>query len=191
MRPRGRRLVKVPDRAGIAVDRRALEGLVRSRLVEAGGSRELHVPTRRAPASTTVGDLPRLYRRYVVIRRSRFRLEYFHRLRRVRTYPIAVGMQGLETPAGEYEVQGKQINPVWQVPDSPWAGSKAGKLIPPGPKNPIKARWMGFDGSAGIHGTTELGSLGRAASHGCVRMSIPDVKDLYRRVRVRTPVRIE
>jgi len=64
-------------------------------------------------------------------------------------------------------------------------------VIPPGPKNPIKARWMGFDGSAGIHGTAQLSSLGQAASNGCVRMAIPDVKDLYRRVRVGTPVRIE
>ena len=166
VRPLGRRLAKVPDRPGAAVDRLALESLLRSRLVSADGSRELAVPTRPVRARMTVADLPRRYGRYVVIRRSEFRLEYFHHLRRVGSYPIAVGTQGLETPAGDYEIQGKQINPVWQVPESPWAGSKAGKLISPEPKNPIKARWLGFDGSAGIHGTTELDSLGQAASHG-------------------------
>ena len=48
-------------------------------------------------------------------------------------------------------------------------------MIPPGPDDPIKARWMGFYNGAGIHGTDEVASLGTAASHGCVRMSIPDV----------------
>jgi hypothetical protein len=191
VRPSGRRLLRVPDRAGVAVDRRALEGLVRARLASARAPREFEVATESVGAKVTLADLARRYGRYVVIRRSAFRLDYFQGLRRRRSYAIAVGVQGLETPAGDYEIQGKQVNPVWHVPDSRWAGSKAGKVIPPGPKNPIKARWMGFNGSAGIHGTTELGSLGQAASHGCVRMSIPNVKDLYRRVRAGTPVRIE
>ena len=75
------------------------------------------------------------------------------------------------------------------VPDAPWAGKLAGRVIPPGdPQNPLAARWMGFHDGAGIHGTKDLGSLGSAASHGCVRMAIPDVKRLYRRVKVGTPV---
>jgi len=191
VRPAGSRLHRVPDRPGVVVERAKLARLVSSRLASAVGPRELTVPTRRISAGVSTAELPRRYRNYVVIRRSQFRLEYFHELRRVRSYPIAVGKQGLETPAGVYEIQGKQVNPSWQVPNASWAGSKAGKLIPPGPANPIKARWMGFNGSAGIHGTAELGSLGTAASHGCVRMSLSDVKDLYRRVRVRTPVRVE
>jgi lipoprotein-anchoring transpeptidase ErfK/SrfK len=64
-------------------------------------------------------------------------------------------------------------------------------VVPPGPDNPLKARWMGFLGGAGIHGTDDVGSLGGAASHGCVRMSIPDVIELYERVDVGTPVYIE
>jgi L,D-transpeptidase catalytic domain/Putative peptidoglycan binding domain len=191
VRPSGRRLTKVRDREGVAVLRPTFERLVHSRLASAGVAGPLEVPTRPIEAKVTTADLPRLYGRYVVIRRSEFRLDYFQAFQRKRSYPIAVGKQGVETPAGAYEIQGKQVNPVWSVPRSRWAGSKAGKVIPPGPKNPIKARWMGFDGSAGIHGTTELGSLGQAASHGCVRMSIPDVKHLYRRVRVGTPVKIQ
>jgi lipoprotein-anchoring transpeptidase ErfK/SrfK len=97
-------------------------------------------------------------------------------------------MQGLETPAGLYKIQDKQVNPSWHVPNSPWAGKLAGKVIPPGPDDPIKARWMGFNGGAGIHGTAEVGSLGSAASHGCVRMAIPDVEELYDQVDVGTPV---
>jgi lipoprotein-anchoring transpeptidase ErfK/SrfK len=99
-----------------------------------------------------------------------------------------VGMQGLETPAGLYHIQDKQVNPSWHVPNSAWAGSLAGKVIPPGPQDPIKARWMGFFNGAGIHGTDEIGSLGHNASHGCVRMAIPDVETLYDQVSVGTPV---
>jgi lipoprotein-anchoring transpeptidase ErfK/SrfK len=76
------------------------------------------------------------------------------------------------------------------VPNSAWAGALAGKLIPPGPDDPIKARWMGIFDGAGIHGTDEVSSIGHAFSHGCVRMLIPDVIDLYDRVSVGTPVYI-
>jgi lipoprotein-anchoring transpeptidase ErfK/SrfK len=57
--------------------------------------------------------------------------------------------------------------------------------IPPGPQDPLKARWMGFNGGAGIHGTDDIGSLGSAASHGCIRMAIPDVVALYRSMSAR------
>jgi lipoprotein-anchoring transpeptidase ErfK/SrfK len=93
-----------------------------------------------------------------------------------------VGQQGLETPAGMYTVQDKQVDPSWHVPNSAWAGSLAGRVIPPGPDDPLKARWIGITGGAGIHGTEQVGSLGSAASHGCIRMAIPDVIALYDRV---------
>jgi len=118
-------------------------------------------------------------------------LRFYQRLRLARTYRIAVGRQGLETPAGLYDVQSKQINPSWHVPQSSWAGDLAGKTIPPGPQDPLKARWMGFNGGAGIHGTDDVGSLGTAASHGCIRMAIPDVVRLYRKVDVGTPVYVQ
>ncbi len=76
------------------------------------------------------------------------------------------------------------------MPDSAWAGDLAGQVIPPGPADPIKARWMAIFEGAGIHGTEETESLGSAASHGCVRMSIPDVEELYDQVEVGTPIYI-
>jgi lipoprotein-anchoring transpeptidase ErfK/SrfK len=100
----------------------------------------------------------------------------------VKTYTIAVGQAGLETPSGQYTVQDKQVNPTWHVPDSDWAGKLAGRVIPPGPDNPLKARWIGIIDGAGIHGTVETGSLGTNASHGCIRMAIPDVIELFDRV---------
>ena len=63
-----------------------------------------------------------------------------------------------------------------------------GEGPPPAPADPIKARWMGIAGGAGIHGTDEVGSLGSAASHGCIRMAIPDVIALFDQVNVGDPV---
>jgi len=126
----------------------------------------------------------------MTIDRGRFTLRVYQHLRLVRSYPIAVGMQGLETLPGLYQIQNKVIDPSWDVPDSPWAGSLAGRVIPPGPEDPLKARWMGLWNGAGIHGTHEVDPIGHAFSHGCIRMLIPDVIDLYNRVQVGTPVYI-
>src|SRR4029453_13961678 len=101
------------------------------------------------------------------------------------TYPIAVGQVGLETPAGQYTIANKAINPAWHVPNSPWAGKLAGKVIPGGvPENPRRSGWRRIFDGAGIHGTADIGSLGSAASHGCIRMAVPDVEELYDEVPV-------
>ena len=82
-----------------------------------------------------------------------------------------------------------QVDPPWNVPESDWAGDLAGTTVPGGaPNNPLKARWIGFNGSVGFHGTADIGSLRSAASHGCVRMAPADVIDLYERVQVGTTV---
>jgi lipoprotein-anchoring transpeptidase ErfK/SrfK len=101
-------------------------------------------------------------------------------------------MAGLETPAGTYRLQDKQVNPAWHVPNSAWAGSLAGQVIPGGaPNNPLKARWLGIANGVGIHGTAEDWSIGTRASHGCIRMHVSDVIDLYPRVPVGTTVLIK
>ena len=120
-----------------------------------------------------------------------FTLRFYHHLKLEKSYTIAVGQQGLETPAGLYHALDKQVDPSWHVPNSAWAGSLAGQVIPPGPADPLKARWIGIFDGAGIHGTDDIGSLGSAASHGCVRMSIPDVIDLYDRVQVGDPIYVQ
>jgi lipoprotein-anchoring transpeptidase ErfK/SrfK len=132
--------------------------------------------------TVTRAELAAKYPTLIVIERGAFRLTLYKHLRLAHTYTIAVGQQGLETPGGMYTVQDKQVNPSWHVPNSAWAGSLAGRVIPPGPDDPLKARWIGITGGAGIHGTDQVGSLGSAASHGCIRMAIPDVIALYDRV---------
>ena len=83
------------------------------------------------------------------------------------------------------------MNPSWTAPNRPWAGSYAGRTVPGGaPDNPLKARWLGVTGSVGIHGTSESWSIGSRASHGCIRMHVGDVIDLYPRVPYGTPVLI-
>jgi len=152
--------------------------------------RSIKVPLRAVTPAVTIATLKQENPSFITIDRGDFQLRVYQHLKLMRTYPIAVGMQGLETPAGLYHIQDKQVDPWWHVPNSAWAGSLAGKVIPPGPSDPLKARWLGLWNGAGIHGTEETGSIGSAASHGCVRMLIPDVIDLYDRVQVGTPVYI-
>jgi lipoprotein-anchoring transpeptidase ErfK/SrfK len=153
-------------------------------------SDRLQVPVLRTQPHVTDAQLAERYPTIITVDRSAFTLRLFKHLQLVHSYPIAVGMAGLETPAGLYHIQDKQVNPSWHVPNSAWAGSLAGQTIPPGPQDPIKARWMGIYNGAGIHGTDELSSLGSAASHGCIRMAIPDVIALYDQTPVGTPVYI-
>jgi lipoprotein-anchoring transpeptidase ErfK/SrfK len=109
----------------------------------------------------------------------------------VTTYRVAVGQAEFPTPRGRFAVDRKEVNPVWNVPDSDWAGSMAGQTIPGGdPRNPLVARWVGISGPVGFHGTKDSGSIGSRASHGCVRMNPADVIDLYDRVEVGTPILI-
>lgn len=125
----------------------------------------------------------------VTVSTAERRARVFRRGELVKTYTVAVGSAEYPTPRGEFVVQTMQKNPSWNVPQSEWAGSLAGETIPGGdPRNPLIARWIGFNGSVGFHGTSSAGSLGTAASHGCIRMTPSDVIDLFERVRAGTPV---
>jgi lipoprotein-anchoring transpeptidase ErfK/SrfK len=138
----------------------------------------------------TTEEVASEYPSYLTLDRANFTLKLWENLKLTKTYTVAVGQEGLETPEGLYAIQVKEENPTWHVPESDWAGDLAGQVIPPGPSNPIKARWMAIYEGAGIHGTEETSSLGTAASHGCVRMAIPDVEELFDEVEVGTPIYI-
>jgi lipoprotein-anchoring transpeptidase ErfK/SrfK len=177
----------VPERAGVAVDQDALRAALTAALLRPA-VRTVAVRTRTVEPRWTQAALAHRFPAYLLVDRESFTLRLYRHLELARTYPIAVGQAGLETPAGLYRINDKQINPSWHVPDSAWAGSLAGQVIPPGPGDPIKARWMGFWDGAGIHGTDEDWSIGHAVSHGCVRMHIADVEQLYPLVPLGTPV---
>ena len=101
-------------------------------------------------------------------------------------------MPAYPTPSGRFSSTSKQVNPTWSVPNSPWAGELQGTTVAGGSAaNPLKARWMGIANGVGIHGTAQEYSIGSRASHGCIRMRVADVIDLFRRVPVGTPVLIQ
>ncbi len=180
----------VKARTGVRVDAAALTRAVGRRLTSPTGRRSVRVKTRRTKPKVTTAELAKEYPAVIVVNRANFNLTLYEHLKPTLNYTVAIGAIGYDTPAGLYEIQNKAIDPVWTVPNSDWAGSLAGQTIPPGPENPLKARWMGIYNGAGIHGTDATYSLGSAASHGCVRMAIPDVEELYEHVDVGTPVYI-
>jgi lipoprotein-anchoring transpeptidase ErfK/SrfK len=130
----------------------------------------------------------------VVIRRGSKRLTLFRGsgpgpMRAVASFPIATGMAAYPTPLGSFRIVTRQRNPWWYPPSAGWAAGA--KPIPPGPGNPLGTRWMGLSvGAVGIHGTPDAASIGYSASHGCIRMRIPNAEWLFERVRVGTPVYI-
>jgi len=185
-------LTTVPAQVGITVDSARLGGRIGQALTATAGRRTVAVPVYTVKPAVTTAQVAARYPAYIVIDRGAFRLRFYEHLKLAKTYEIAVGMEGLETPAGLHKIEWEQVEPPWYVPKKAWAGALAGTVVPPGPADPLKARFMSFDGGAGIHGIdpSEYGSIGHDASHGCVRMRIPDVIALYSRSPVGTPVYI-
>lgn len=178
------------EQNGISVDDDKLRDEIEDQLQQGAGDREIEPVVRVTKPEVTTDELASAYPTYITVDRSSYKLTLWKNLKRDRTYGIAVGSLGYETPEGLYTINDKQVNPTWNVPDSEWTGSLAGQSIPPGPGNPLKARWMGIYDGAGIHGTDDIGSIGSAASHGCVRMRIKDVVELYDLVPTGTPIYI-
>jgi lipoprotein-anchoring transpeptidase ErfK/SrfK len=180
----------IPSRRGLRVRARELRRRIVSTLVRPEAERMLDVRTRLVTPKVTTGELREKFSHFIGVSRGRFELRLFERLRLVKVYRISVGQIGYETPAGLYHIENKAVNPSWFVPNRPWAGALAGKVIPPGPANSIRARWLGIYDGAGIHGTAEVDSIGTRASRGCIRMLVPEVIELYDRVSLGTPVYI-
>ena len=187
--PTGGSLNPVPGSAGTTLKAGDLRRQVEA-AVQDPAHRTLAAQVEKVEPDVTTDELAQKYPTYLTVDRANFQLTLWKDLKVAKTYTVAVGQQGLETPAGTYTINDKQVDPSWHVPDSAWAGDLAGQVIPPGPADPLKARWMGFYNGAGVHGTDDIASLGSAASHGCIRMSIPDVIELYDQVPLGTPIYI-
>jgi len=94
----------------------------------------------------------------------------------VKVYTVSVGKPSTPSPVGTFTIQRRVKNPVYQ---------HDGKAIQPGPANPVGTRWMGLSVKGyGIHGTNEPKSIGKAASHGCIRMARKDLEEMYEMVHV-------
>ena len=123
----------------------------------------------------------------VVIHRGSNVMYVFNGTHPWRTFKVATGQSIYPTPLGSWHVVDMQRDPWWRPPDSPWAQGL--KPIPPGPGNPLGTRWMGLDAAGvGMHGTPDAASVGYSASHGCIRMYIPDAEWLFDHVHIGTPV---
>ncbi len=93
-----------------------------------------------------------------------------------KVYSVAVGKPSTPSPIGTFSIERRVANPTY---------SHNGKVVAPGPNNPVGTRWMGLSiRGYGIHGTNEPHSIGKAASHGCIRMAKADLEELYPMVQV-------
>ncbi len=128
---------------------------------------------------------------HLVLRLQDRRLDLMQDDVRVASFPIAVGRPGHETPTGRFRVEEKVAHPDFQRVD-PKDPTRVLETVPPGPRNPLGERWIGFahgDGwTIGIHGTPHPELLGRAVSGGCVRMRNADVLRVYDSVELGTTV---
>jgi len=173
------------DQAGVAkqIDAALDDGVTAPRTV--------HTALKKTSPAVNVNDLKKLYGTVITVDKAHFKLRLFKGLKFSKSYMVAVGQPAYPTPSGQFHIVNKQVDPVWSVPNSPWAGELQGTTVDGGSAaNPLKARWMGIINGVGIHGTGEDSSIGSAASHGCIRMHVADVKDLYPRVPVGTTVLI-
>jgi len=175
---------------GLSVDSARLRAKVEQALVsDIAGRREVRAELKKITPKVTSKRLAKKYPVVLTVDRANFKITLYRKLKKAMQFGIAVGQAGLETPAGRYAIQNKAVNPAWSVPNSPWAGSLAGSVIPSGAaNNPLKARWMGIYDGVGVHGTSARYSIGTNASHGCIRMLEEDVIKLYDQVPVGTPI---
>jgi lipoprotein-anchoring transpeptidase ErfK/SrfK len=169
------------------VDGRKLDRRATTRAIE----QALRSGTNRTVRPVFKVTKPKVTRRafgpVVVIRRESKGLYLFEYGKLVRVIGIATGQAQYPTPLGTFSVVDMQMHPWWYPPDSEWA--RGLKPVPPGPGNPLGTRWMGLSAyGVGMHGTPDAASIGYSASHGCIRMRIPDAEWLFQRVRIGTPV---
>ncbi len=123
----------------------------------------------------------------LVVKRGARRVYVYKAEKVVVSFPIAIGKPGWETPLGNYQIIDMEKDPIFR-------NFKTGEIINPGAKNPLGKRLIVFQTGKkfdlGFHGTNEEKLIGKAVSHGCIRMHDKDVMALYEMVKIGTPVAI-
>lgn len=193
-----RRLDREPVDARLVLDGvrpHAIPSREGRRLLRLAGAREIRyalkqntrTPIRLAFATLRPKVTTASLGQVVVILRESKRLLLFQGAKLVRWFRVATGQPSFPTPLGRFEIVTKQRDPWWYPPPSSWARGQ--EPVPPGPGNPLGTRWMGLSAPyVGIHGTPDAASIGYSASHGCIRMKIPEAEWLFQRVKIGTPV---
>lgn len=128
------------------------------------------------------------FKKALIVSRSQRKVRLYDGTKLVKAYSIAVGTSAHPTPLGDWVIENKRYLPTWTNPHSAWSAGMP-ESIGPGYSNPLGTRALDVSASGiRFHGTTNDGSIGTAASHGCMRMHMWDIEDLYPRVPVGTPV---
>jgi lipoprotein-anchoring transpeptidase ErfK/SrfK len=147
--------------------------------LKAGSSSSSHLPTASVsatPATATTANTR------IVVSLEDHKLALIEDGQVKKVYTVAVGKPSTPSPVGSFTIARRVANPTY---------SHDGRVVPPGPHNPVGSRWMGLSIKGyGIHGTNEPRSIGKAASHGCIRMAKADLEELYPQVAVGTTVEL-
>ncbi len=163
------------------------EALRAMRRALAGGAGTLRLPLQRIEPEVTRDDLGNT----IIIDLSELELDLYDGLKLDRTYPVALGSPSYPTPAGEFEIIDKAENPTWTNPAPDGWGKDLPLQIGPGPSNPLGTRALYLNAPGiRIHGTPASYSIGTYASHGCIRMLMEDVEELYEIVPIGTVVHV-
>lgn len=138
---------------------------------------------RQAAAQTVVPGAEQLqHRRRVVVSIPHRKLALIENGHVKKVYRVAVGATNSPSPSGTFQVKNRLVAPTYYHP---------GKVIPAGANNPLGTRWIGLSTKGyGIHGTNVENSIGKAASHGCIRMHRKDLEELFADVQVGDQVEI-
>ncbi len=129
-----------------------------------------------------------VFGKLIIINLAEHKLSLYDREQVQAEFPVACGSSTYPTPVGIWKIVEKQRNPTWRNPGSAWARSMPAS-IPPGPGNPLGTRALALNASGVlIHGTPSPWSIGQSVSHGCVRMYMKDVEQLFEMVEANTPV---
>jgi lipoprotein-anchoring transpeptidase ErfK/SrfK len=189
--PTGTSLNVVPAENGRTLKQANLARRIEAALDKGGRNRLLKARVAIAKPEVSTKEVAAKYPVYLTVDQASFTVRLWKHLKLAKSYTIAVGQPAYPTPYGLFSITDKAVDPVWSVPNSPWAGELGGTTVAGGSaENPLRARWMGVTSGVGFHGTDETYSLGTAASHGCMRMAVPDIEELYDQVPVGTPVYI-
>jgi lipoprotein-anchoring transpeptidase ErfK/SrfK len=176
--------VIVPSLPGYQVDGKVIE----QEVITAENSKSRTVEIKAAKAAAQLND--DIYQKLIIINTSQHLLTLYKRNQPLAQFSIACGQPAWPTPAGQWQIVDKQANPTWINPHSSWSAGMP-ERIGPGYSNPLGLRAMALN-AAGvlIHGTSNDGSIGTSASHGCIRMHMPEVIQLFDMVEAGTPVYI-
>ena len=174
----------VPHKLGRYVDAGAAEQRVFDAMMAGASSVDLPVKVKQPVLRTESFDTA------IIISTSANILKLYGKGELRKTYGVATGTGGYPTPRGQFRVTAKRLNPTWYNPNSRWSVDMPA-FIPAGPNNPLGTRALNLNASGiRIHGTPDDASIGTNASHGCIRMHMKEVEELFEKVNVGTPVLI-